>query len=35
VPRAGTRVQIGRAGCLALPTGLQGNFRHFINYDVS
>jgi cytochrome P450 len=33
VPRAGTRVQIGRAGCLTPPEGLRGNFRDFVNYN--
>lgn len=36
VPRAGTTVRIGHAGLLpASPTGLRGNFRNFVNYEVS
>jgi cytochrome P450 len=35
VPRAGTTVQIQRAGCPTRPVGLRGNFRSFVNYDVS
>ena len=35
VPRAGTRVQIGRADRPTPPVGLRGNFRDFVNYDGS
>ncbi len=35
VPRAGTLVEIGRAGCPTLPAGLRGNFRNFVSYNVS
>jgi cytochrome P450 len=35
VPRAGTLVRIGRAGCPTLPAGLRGNFRNFVSYTVS
>jgi cytochrome P450 len=35
VPRAGTRVRIGRAGGTTQPRGLRGNFGDFVNYNVS
>jgi cytochrome P450 len=35
VPRSGTMVQIRGAGPPTLPVGLRGNFRSFVNYDVS
>ncbi len=35
VPRAGTLVQIGRAGCPTQPAGLRGNFREFVSYHAS
>jgi hypothetical protein len=35
VPRAGTLLQIGCAGCPTPPAGLRGNFRDFVAYNVS
>ena len=34
VPRAGTMMRIGRAGCPSLPADLRGNFRNFVSYNV-
>ncbi len=35
VPRAGTLVRIGHAGCPTLSVGLRGNFRNFVSYNIS
>jgi len=34
VPRAGTMMRIGPAGCPSRPADLRGNFRNFVSYNV-